>query len=146
LWTTCSDCADLTNIGSHLLPAPLAPRPLLEVMHTFSEVMLAKGMAFDAHGRMFGTDFTPLVGKLVTLTFNPQSPLQVERECVWHDADHLLANGIEIFKEKVCLTDVVEYGRVPKRRAPAGLQGRARVSASMSRCGRALRIVLVTAP
>ncbi|MFM2421280.1 MAG: hypothetical protein RL385_6003 [Pseudomonadota bacterium] len=108
--------------------------------------MLANGVAFDAHGQLFGTDFTPLLGKTVALTFNPQSPLRVERESVCHDADHSLENGIKLFKGEVYLTDFVEYGRVPKRRAPAGLRGRARASASMSRCGRALRIVLARAP
>lgn len=113
LYTTCAEGMDLFNLKAHLLAARLSESIEFKVVYDFKQVGFPNGIAFDARGRLFVTDFTPLAGKVVTLSFDPASPLQVAREEVWHTMDHPLANGLKIFNGKVYMTDLGQIKVIP---------------------------------
>jgi hypothetical protein len=112
LYTTCIEGSAPPNLSAYLLAAPLTSPGDLSVIHEFEQVMFPNGIAFDERGRLFVTDFTPLAGKLVTVSFG-QSPLEVAHEAVWHAVDHPLANGLKIFKNKVYMTDLNQLKVIP---------------------------------
>lgn len=128
LYTTCAQGTDLASLTPYLLAAPLAARVEFEIIHEFTKVGIPNGIAFDQLGRLFVTDFTPLLGKLVTISFAPSSPLSVTREEVWHSMNHPLANGLKIHDNKVYLTDLGELKVIPI--AADGSAGRVSVIAS----------------
>jgi hypothetical protein len=125
LYTTCTDPMDLTP---YLLAAPIAPHVAFAIIHRFTKVGLPNGIAFDERGRLFVNDFTPLLGKLVTLSFAPSSPLSVTREEVWHGMSHPLANGLKIHQNKVYMTDLGDIKVIPIQ--PDGSAGRVSVLAT----------------
>lgn len=113
LYTTCVAGTDLFQLTPYLLAAPLAPRMAFEVVHRFRSVGFPNGLAVDARGRLFVTDFTPLAGKVVTVSLEPGQPARVAREEVWHGMGHLLANGLKIHRDKVYLTDLGDLKVIP---------------------------------
>lgn len=127
VYTTCAEGADLLSSKPLLLAAPIGARVRLAVVHRFQKLGIPNGVAFDARGRLFVSDFTPLAGKIVTIGFSPDDPTRVVREEVWHDMMHPLANGLKIHGDKVYLTDLTDLKTIPIR--PDGSAGRATVLA-----------------
>ena len=115
LYATCAEGADLLRSTPHLLVGALDTHVALEVVHQFRKLGIPNGIAFDARGRLFVSDFTPLAGKIVTLTLDPSNPRRVAREAVWHDMGHPLANGLKIAGSHVYLTDLGELKVIPIR-------------------------------
>jgi hypothetical protein len=128
LYTTCTEGSNLANLTPYLLAAPVSEHMELAIIHQFEHVMIPNGIAFDERGRLFVTDFTPLAGKVVALSFQPASPLEVVRESVWHEGGHPLANGLKIFRNKVYMTDLNQIKVIPIE--PDGSAGRLSVLAS----------------
>jgi hypothetical protein len=114
LYAACVEGTELTTLKPHLVGGSLAGTgPLkLEVIYDFAKNALPNGMAFDAAGRLFVTDFFPLVGKIVTLTLDPSDPLRVVREDVWRQGGTLV-NGIKIYDGKVYITDGTSIRVIP---------------------------------
>lgn len=128
LYTTCLGAMDGPLAGAHLLAAPLAPEMKLKVVYDLKRVGFPNGIAFDDRGRLFVNDFTPLLGKIVALSFDPAAPSRVVREEVWFDLGLLLANGIKVFRGTVYMTDLGQLKAIPIR--SDGKAGTARVLAS----------------
>lgn len=128
LYATCAAGADLLSSTPHLLAAPLASPLKLKVVYDFQRLGIPNGIAFDERGRLFVTDFTPLLGKIVALSFDPRQPTRVVKEEVWHAMGHPLANGIKVHRGAVYMTDLTDLKRIPIR--ADGSAGRARVLAT----------------
>lgn len=127
LFTTCAE-GDLSKPTSFLLASSLDGPVKVEKIHQFTKVGIPNGIAFDERGRLFVADFTPLAGKLVTVSFAPSVPPRVVREDVWHDMGHPLTNGLKIFRGKVYFTDLTDIKVIPI--ASDGSAGRVTVLAT----------------
>jgi hypothetical protein len=130
LYATCQE-GPLLGGTPLLLAAPLNSEVKLQVIHRFQQVGIPNGIAFDARGRLLVADFTPLLGKIVAVSFEPGVPPRVVQERVWHAMSHPLANGLKVFREAVYLTDLSQIKRIPI--LPDGTAGR--VSVLVSRAG-----------
>jgi len=128
VYTTCGEGSNLLQLTPYLLAAPLSPQMKFEVIHRFTKVGIPNGLAVDSRGRLFVTDFTPLAGKVVTVSLEPGSPVRVAREEVWHGMGHPLANGLKIYDGKVYMTDLGDIKVIPIE--ADGSAGRATVLAS----------------
>ncbi len=112
LYTACVE-GELFSGIPHLLAAPLTDEVSFSVIYDFEILGIPNGIAFDERGRLFVTDFTPLMGKIVALSFDATSPTSVTREDVWYDMELWLANGLKIFGGSVYMTDFTDLKVIP---------------------------------
>lgn len=114
LYAACVEGTELQNLKPRLVGGSLTGTgPVkLEIIYDFAKNALPNGMAFDPSGRLFVTDFTPLAGKIVTLSLDPADPSRVLREEVWRPGGTLV-NGIKIFDGKVYITDATSIRVIP---------------------------------
>lgn len=113
LYTTCLEGTfGQPSARALLLVSPLSERVELKVLYRFTKVMFPNGIAFDARGRLFVADFTPLMGQIVALSLDATSPPRVASETVWHGMGTLV-NGLKVFREKVYFTDAGQIKVIP---------------------------------
>jgi hypothetical protein len=104
---------DLINpSGGYLLAGDLDSGPQLEIIHSFEDVRLANGMAFDDQGRLYVADSALLAGKIAVIALDPDDPMRVASERTWHAEGYNFVNGMKFFQGALYVTDATDIKRI----------------------------------